>query len=472
MVATSAIRVPTQDGEGVVEIQPESLPEEVEEMTDLLEKEVAPLSVWLQVGLAYYAKGDRDSFEKLMHMCTNDSVLDNYYQSDAQGQAEVLSSFASFKLEEAKRMAEENNSDARRKRDDLIVEASSLYSKAATVSNNASVMEVHSGFLEILGRKDTKSVQRAENMFKKALASESENIIAQIGLANLLLRKADKEKGTQSLEESLTYYKKVLRSCPTVPADVRLCIALIFQRLNFVDKARDAFERVLELDNENVTARVGLALLDLNNRENLHYDEKEIVQRAMKLLEEAFFIDPFHPMVLVHLANHYFISGTDNGREKSLLFAIRAFNSAKSNRVKAEARFMSGRALYYSGDVQTASDHFEEALSLWKEFPLALLGHGQCMISTGDLKSAESIFDSLHQLVPGSIFVIKCLGSLQSATGNRASAIKMLKRATELDDSDPYSLMLLGEQLQTETAEPKLLETKKLFEKSVAAFKS
>uniref|UniRef100_A0A7S3DB37 Uncharacterized protein n=1 Tax=Palpitomonas bilix TaxID=652834 RepID=A0A7S3DB37_9EUKA len=268
MVATSAIRVPTQDGEGVVEIQPESLPEEVEEMTDLLEKEVAPLSVWLQVGLAYYAKGDRDSFEKLMHMCTNDSVLDNYYQSDAQGQAEVLSSFASFKLEEAKRMAEENNSDARRKRDDLIVEASSLYSKAATVSNNASVMEVHSGFLEILGRKDTKSVQRAENMFKKALASESENIIAQIGLANLLLRKADKEKGTQSLEESLTYYKKVLRSCPTVPADVRLCIALIFQRLNFVDKARDAFERVLELDNENVTARVGLALLDLNNRES------------------------------------------------------------------------------------------------------------------------------------------------------------------------------------------------------------
>lgn len=101
-----------------------------------------------------------------------------------------------------------------------------------------------------------------------------------------------------------------------------------------------------------------------------------MVQRALRLLEDAFFLDPFHPMVLVHLANHYFMSKSEKGRRLSLSFALKAYETAKSNKVKSEARYMSGRVMYVSGQVDDASEHFREAIQLWPEFPLALHGLG------------------------------------------------------------------------------------------------
>lgn len=64
--------------------------------------------------------------------------------------------------------------------------------------------------------------------------------------------------------EALDIYRKVLIKNPACPAAVRVGIGMCFNRLKQFDKAKDAFERALELDADNTTALLGNAILELN----------------------------------------------------------------------------------------------------------------------------------------------------------------------------------------------------------------
>ena len=61
-----------------------------------------------------------------------------------------------------------------------------------------------------------------------------------------------------------------------------------------------AFGRALELNSKCVGALVGLAVLELNSKES------DSIKNGVQLLSRAYTIDPSNPMVLNHLANHFF----------------------------------------------------------------------------------------------------------------------------------------------------------------------
>ena len=63
---------------------------------------------------------------------------------------------------------------------------------------------------------------------------------------------------------------------------------------------RLAFERALEMDPQCVGALVGLAVLELNNK------TQESIMNGVQKLSKAYTIDSANPMVLNHLANHFF----------------------------------------------------------------------------------------------------------------------------------------------------------------------
>ena len=63
---------------------------------------------------------------------------------------------------------------------------------------------------------------------------------------------------------------------------------------------RLAFQRTLELDPSCVGALVGLAVLELNNQQH------DSIKKGVELLSKAYTIDSTNPMVLNHLANHFF----------------------------------------------------------------------------------------------------------------------------------------------------------------------
>jgi hypothetical protein len=61
-----------------------------------------------------------------------------------------------------------------------------------------------------------------------------------------------------------------------------------------------AFERALDLDSSCVGALVGLAILQLNQQ------EPDSIKSGVQMLSKAYTIDSTNPMVLNHLANHFF----------------------------------------------------------------------------------------------------------------------------------------------------------------------
>lgn len=75
---------------------------------------------------------------------------------------------------------------------------------------------------------------------------------------------------------------------------------MCFVKLGNIDKGELAFQRALELNPQCVGALVGLAILQLNTKQH------ESIKKGVELLSKAYTIDSTNPMVLNHLANHFF----------------------------------------------------------------------------------------------------------------------------------------------------------------------
>jgi len=70
--------------------------------------------------------------------------------------------------------------------------------------------------------------------------------------------------------------------------------------LGRADVAKTAFERVLQLDPNNVDAMVGLAVLEYNNGNLIEW---------VKLLKKGYELNPNHPRLLNNLANYFYHKG-------------------------------------------------------------------------------------------------------------------------------------------------------------------
>lgn len=119
------------------------------------------------------------------------------------------------------------------------------------------------------------------------------NIPALIGRACISFNKKD-------FRQALNFYKRALRYGPANSAGIRVGLAHTFAKLNKIEKAELAFNRAIEIDSKCVGALVGLAIIELNQ------NTAESIRKGVTKLSHAYRIDQQNPMVLNHLANHFF----------------------------------------------------------------------------------------------------------------------------------------------------------------------
>lgn len=81
---------------------------------------------------------------------------------------------------------------------------------------------------------------------------------------------------------------------------IRISWASIWLISLWHDSCRQAFGRALELDSNCVGALIGLAIIELNDK------TPDSIKHGVQLLSKAYTIDSTNPMVLNHLANHFF----------------------------------------------------------------------------------------------------------------------------------------------------------------------
>ena len=100
-------------------------------------------------------------------------------------------------------------------------------------------------------------MEQANAQFDFVINQEPNNIPSLLGKGCIAYNKKD-------YRGALAFYKKALRTNPRcLKASIRLGLGLCNWKLGNENKARDAFNRALELDSNCVGALVGQAILDL-----------------------------------------------------------------------------------------------------------------------------------------------------------------------------------------------------------------
>nr|KAI8760020.1 putative RNA polymerase-associated protein CTR9 [Biomphalaria glabrata] len=402
-----SIEIPLRDTDEVIELDFDQLPEG-EEVLSILRQEAAPLHIWVTLALEYWKQSKPEDFVKILEASRTDASLD--YANFEKDQMRSLDTLAAYYVQQAHK---EKNKDKKR---ELFMKATLLYTTADRIimyDQNHLLGRAYFCLLE--GDK----MDQADAQFNFVLNQSSNNIPSLLGKACIAFNKKD-------YRGALAYYKKALRTNPTCPASVRLGMGHCFVKLNRLNKARMAFERALQLDPNCVGALVGLAILELNSK------TQESIKNGVQLLSKAYTIDSSNPMVLNHLANHFFYK---KDYQKVQHLALHAFHNTENEAMRAESTYQLARAFHVQEDYDQAFQYYYQSTQFAPaNFVLPFFGLGQMYIFRGDSENAAQCFEKVLKAQPGNYETMKILGSLyanHSDQEKRDIARQHMKKVTE-----------------------------------------
>ncbi|XP_066276427.1 RNA polymerase-associated protein CTR9 homolog isoform X1 [Branchiostoma lanceolatum] len=425
LVAAGSVEIPLRDTDEVIELDLDQLPDG-EEVLNILRQENVVLTVWITLALEYYKQGKAQDFVKILEAARTDANHD--YRNHEIDQMKSLDTLAAYYVQQARK---EKNKDRKK---ELFTQATLLYTMAdKIIMYDQNHLLGRACFCLLEGDK----MDQADAQFNFVLNQSPNNIPALLGKACISFNKKD-------YRGALAYYKKALRTNPNCPAEVRLGMGHCFMKLSKADKARLAFQRALELNPKCVGALVGLAILELNSKE-----DKESIKRGVQHLSKAYTIDSTNPMVLNHLANHFFFKKDYN---KVQHLALHAFHGTEVEAIQAESCYQLARSFHVQGDYDQAFQYYYQATQFASiQFVLPQFGLGQMYIYRGDNENAAQCFEKVLKHFPNNYETMKILGSLYAQSSDqekRDIAKQHLKKVTEQFPDDVEAWIELAQILE------------------------
>ncbi|XP_029108343.1 RNA polymerase-associated protein CTR9 homolog isoform X2 [Scleropages formosus] len=423
-MSRGSIEIPLRDTDEVIELDFDQLPEG-DEVISILKQEHTQLHIWIALALEYYKQGKTEDFVKLLEAARIDGNLD--YRDHEKDQMTCLDTLAAYYVQQARK---EKNKDAKK---ELITQATLLYTMAdKIIMYDQNHLLGRACFCLLEGDK----MDQADAQFHFVLNQSTNNIPALLGKACISFNKKD-------YRGALAYYKKALRTNPGCPAEVRLGMGHCFVKLNKLEKARLAFSRALELNSTCVGALVGLAVLELNNK------EADSIKNGVQLLSRAYTIDPSNPMVLNHLANHFFFK-KDYSKVQHL--ALHAFHNTEVEAMQAESCYQLARSFHVQEDYDQAFQYYYQATQFASStFVLPFFGLGQMYVYRRDKENAAQCFEKVLKAYPNNYETMKILGSLYATLDDqekRDIAKGHLKKVTEQYPDDVEAWIELAQILE------------------------
>jgi len=383
------------------------------------------LHLWNTIAIEYYRRNNTQAFLRILEKARTEA--NTQYPRSEDDTMQTLDTLAAHYVQEANK---EKKSEKKRE----------LFTKATVLVTTADKIVMHNA-RHVLGRAffclyEGDKIEQANDQFDFVLTQEQFNIPSLLGKACIAYNKKD-------YRGALAFYKKALRTNPNCPASVRLGLGLCFLKLGNESKARDAFERAQELDGNCIGALVGQAILDLNTQ------KKKAIQDGVKKLSKAYSIDSTNPMVLNHLANHFFFK-KDYVKVQHL--ALHAFQRTENEAMRAESCYQLARAFHVQEDYPQAFQYYYQATQFAApNFVLPNYGLGQMYIYRGDTENAAQCFEKVLKAQPNNYETMKILGSLYANSENeekREIAKSHLKKVTEHEPDDVEAWIELAQILE------------------------
>jgi len=333
-----------------------------------------------------------------------------------------------------------NPSNEKRRLTDL---ASKYYYKATLVDGKQMLPHLGMGNVAVLKG----NVQVARQEYGAAIQSRNGRQRSVAGVISL----AKLEYGEKNYGDALGLYKKALRQCPEVPAEVRAAIGACHFCLGNLAKARQAFERALQLNPGCVVASIGMGVIE---RGNDGKDGKDVETPGKKggaypkSLVKARKQDASHPYMALSMAEY---AMSESMYEEALEFANVAKAAIPSDDVAARAQLTStiGRLHHATGNLEKAAACYREAIDMDKQgCRSARLALAQVLTSRRDLTQATSMFQQLMREYPAWLDIASYFGPLiPHFKGGQKSAemVKEFARMVEETDDDPRLWEVLGD---------------------------
>ncbi|KAK4473011.1 hypothetical protein MN116_002728 [Schistosoma mekongi] len=322
----NTIEIPLRGGDEIIELDTDQLPDG-EEVLNILSQEKAPLQIWITVAIAYYKKKLYNDFEKVLEEAyRNAADLQPYHDSDLVRLLDMLANYYGRKAYKEK---------SKDKKNQLIAHATRLFTSADRIDMYDQKHLLGRAFFFIY---EGENWSQADSQLNFVLNQGAPSVPAYLGKACIAFNKKE-------YRNALGFYRKALRLQPNCPATVRLGMGHCFFRLGNMEKARLAFKRALDLDPECVGALVGLAVLDLNEK------TQESIKQGVQKLSRAYNLDPTNPMVLNHLADHFFYK---KEYSKVHRLALHAFYNTETESIRAESCYQMARAFHIQENYDNA----------------------------------------------------------------------------------------------------------------------
>lgn len=419
----ASVYIPVQNSEEEVRVSLDQLPRDASDILDILKAEQAPLDLWLIIAREYFKQGKIDQFRQILEEGSSPEI-DEYYADVRYERIAILNALGAYysylgKIETKQREKEEH-----------FIMATQYYNKASRIDMHEPSTWVGKGQL-LLAKGD---IEQAFAAFKIVLDGDRDNVPALLGQACVQF-----SRGRYS--DSLELYKRALQVYPECPAAVRLGIGLCRYKLGQVEKAKQAFRRVLELDPENVEALVALAILDLQN------NDASGIRRGMEKMQRAFETYPYCAMALNYLANHFFFTGQHFLVEQLTETALAVTTHGPT---KSHSYYNLARSYHSKGDYEKAGMYYMASVKESNkphEFVLPYYGLGQVQLKLGDLRSSQANFEKVLEVYPESYETVKALAHIYVQLGQTEKAQEYLKKATKIDPRDPQAFLDIGELL-------------------------
>lgn len=417
----ACVYIPVQNSEEEVRVSLDQLPRDATDILDILKAEQAPLDLWLVIAREYFKQGKIEQFCQILEEGSSPEI-DEYYADVRYERIAILNALGAYysyigKIE-----------TSLKEKDNHFAKATQYYNRASRIDMHESSTWVGKGQL-LLAKGD---VEQAFNTFKIVLDGDPDNVPALLGQASVQFN-----RGRYS--ESLELYKRALRVYPDCPGAVRLGIGLCRYKLGHFERARQAFERVLQLDPENVEALVALGVMDL------HANDAAGIRRGMERMLLAFQIYPYNALSLNYLANHFFFTGQHFLVEQLTETALAVTNHGPT---KAHSYYNLARSYHSKGDYEKAGRYYMASVkesSKPQEFVLPYYGLGQVQLKLGDYRSALANFEKVLEVYPENCETLKALGHIYAILHQTDKALEVLRKVTRIDPRDSQAFLDLGE---------------------------
>ncbi|XP_073008997.1 protein CTR9 homolog [Typha latifolia] len=431
----ASVYIPVQNSEEEVRVALDQLPRDATDILDILKAEQAPLDLWLIIAREYFKQGKIEQFRQILEEGSSPEI-DEYYADVKYERIAILNALGAYHTYLGKIETRQ------REKDEHFILATQYYNRASRIDKLEPSTWIGKGQLCVAKGE----IEQAFNSFKIVLGDNPNNVPALLGQACVDFISGEKqEQHKKSLElykSSLELYKRALRAYPTCPASVRLGIGLCRYRLGQFEKARQAFQRVLQLEPENVEALVALAIMDLQT------NQASGIRRGMVKMQRAFEIYPYCSMALNYLANHFFFTGQHFLVEQLTETALAVSNHKLT---KSHSYYNLARSYHSKRDYEKAGRYYmasvKEIISKPQDFILPYYGLGQVQLKLGDFRSSLSSFEKVLELYPENCECLKAIGHIYAQLGQNDKAIETFRKATRIDPKDCQALLELGELL-------------------------